>query len=258
MGEKKGVDVKIRDSRPMTQDTRLKTRSLLCLKSCVLRLASCTLILVICALSVQNAVCASNTLWPDRTGWDFAPGISGDNPDSTSELETAISETPRKSLAEVLQSIKRGLRLVDRRERAPFKVESKGSMADIVHGSPRGEPEAKARLLSPKHRLFTPNGDGVNDTIEIRVSLGEMRSAEPELRIYDLTGYRIYSDQYPRRLGIDDNGNHIFSFVWDGDPPVNGRQDMASTGMYIYAIKAGNERFSGTITTISDKVRLGQ
>jgi len=126
------------------------------------------------------------------------------------------------------------------------------------HGSPRGEPEVKARLLSPKHRLFTPNGDGVNDTIEIKVSLGEMPSTEPELRIYDLTGYRIYSDQYPRRLGIDDNGSYMFSFTWDGDPPVNGRPNMASTGMYIYAIKAGNERFSGTITTICDKTRLGQ
>ena len=221
----------------------------------VLYLKSCVLILVICVFLSQNAVYASNTLWPDKTGWDFAPGISGDNSNSTSELEIAVSETPRRSLVEVLQSMKRGIRPADRRGRALFKGESKGSMA---HRSPRGEPEAKTRLLSPKHRLFTPNGDGVNDTIEIRVSLGEMTSAEPELRIYDLTGYRIYSDQYPRRLGIDDNGSHIFSFTWDGDPPVDGRQDMASTGMYIYAIKAGSERFSGTITTISDKVRLGQ
>ena len=216
------------------------------------------LILTICAFSGQKALCASNTLWPGNTRWDFAPGINGDNSNNTSELEIAVSETPRRSLVEVLQSMKRGIRPADRRVRSSFKGVSNGNLADMVHRSPRGEPEAKTRLLSPKHRLFTPNGDGVNDTIEIRVSLGEMTSAEPELRIYDLTGYRIYSDQYPRRLGIDDNGSHIFSFIWDGDPPVNGRPDMASTGMYIYAIKAGSERFSGTITTISDKVRLGQ
>jgi hypothetical protein len=269
---KKGVEVKTQDSRRKIQDAKLKifppfpkgglggiplvTHHLSL--PYVLRLVSCVLILVISAFLGQKAVCASNTLWPDKTGWDFAPGISGDNSNNTSELEIAVSETPHESLVEVLQSIKRGIRPADRRDRRPFKVESKGSLADMIHGSPRGEPEAKTRLLSPKHRLFTPNGDGVNDTIEIRVSLGEMPSAEPELRIYDLTGYRIYSDQYPRRLGIDDNGSHIFSFTWDGDPPVNGRPDMASTGMYIYAIKAGSERFSGTITTISDKVRLGQ
>ena len=226
--------------------------------SYVLRLVSCVLILVISIFLSQKAVCASNTLWPDKTGWDFARSISGDNSNNTSELEIAVSETPHESLVEVLQSIKRGIMPVNRRERSIFKGESKGSMADVAHGGPRGEPETEARLLSPKHRLFTPNSDGVNDTIEIRVSLGEMTGAEPELRIYDLTGYRIYSDQYPRRLGIDDNGSYIFSFIWDGDPPVNGRPDMASTGMYIYAIKAGNERLSGTITTISDKTRLGQ
>lgn len=292
MSEKKGVEVKTYDSGLRTQDSRLRTQDsrfkifppfpkgessvpsfskeelsvppfskgglggipLVTRHS----LLSCVLILVISAFLGQKAVCASNTLWPDKTRWDFAPGISGDNSNNTSELEVAVGETPRKSLVEVLQSMKRGLRRVDGRERSPFKGESNGSLVDMVHGSPRGEPEAKARLLSPKHRLFTPNGDGVNDTIEIRVSLGEMTGAEPELRIYDLTGYRIYSDQYPRRLGIDDSGSYIFSFVWDGDPPVNGSADMASTGMYIYAIKAGSERFSGTITTISDKVRLGQ
>jgi len=269
---KKGVEVKTQDARRKIQDSRLKLFSLFpkgglggislvtrySSLSCVLRLASCVLILVISAFSGQKAVCASNTLWPDNTRWDFAPGVSGDSSNSTSELGIAVSETPRRSLVEVLQSIKRGIRPVNKRDRSPFKGESNDVLVDTVYGSPRGEPEAKARLLSPKHRLFTPNGDGVNDTIEIRVSLGEMTSAEPELRIYDLTGYRIYSDQYPRRLGIDDNGSHIFSFIWDGDPPVDGRQDMASTGMYIYAIKAGSERFSGTITTISDKTRLGQ
>ncbi len=256
--EKKGVEVKTYDSRPMTQDSRLKTENLQYLKSCVLCLASSVLILVISAFLGQKAVCASSTLWPDKTGWDFAPGASGDNSSNTSELELAVGETPRKSLVEVLQSLKRGIVPVGRRDGSLFKGGSGGSSVDMIHGSPRGEPEAKARLLSPKHRLFTPNGDGVNDTIEIRVSLGEIPGAEPELRIYDLTGHRIYSDQYPRRLGIDDDGSHIFSFVWDGDPPVDGRRDMASTGMYIYAIKAGSERFSGTITTISDKTRLGQ
>jgi hypothetical protein len=278
VGEKKGVDVKIQDSRRKTSDLRLETSDtrlrthISCLTShvsCllslvtrhsslsyVLRLVSCILVLTISAFSGQKAVCASNMSWPDKTGWDSASDISGDN--SNTELELAVSEKPRRSLVEVLQSIKRGIRPVDRRRRVLFKGESKGSIADLIHGSPRGEPEAKARLLSPRHRLFTPNGDGVNDTIEIRVSLGEMPSVEPELRIYDLTGYRIYSDHYPRSIGIDDNGSYIFSFTWDGDPPVDGRQDMASTGMYIYAIKAGNERFSGTITTISDGVRLGE
>jgi len=82
-------------------------------------------------------------------------------------------------------------------------------------------------------RVFTPNGDGVNETLEIAYKLREVTRARPvRVQIYDLAGGLVV--QLPaliRRSGT-------FTQQWDGR---NGTGGLVQPGTYIYQLTLDSE-----------------
>ena len=80
-------------------------------------------------------------------------------------------------------------------------------------------------------RIFTPNGDGVNDTISIRV---QASGSNLRGRIFSLTGRIVAELAFQPPDTLSWNGLDI-----DGSP--------APKGIYIYQIDAGTEKLRGTV-----------
>ena len=97
--------------------------------------------------------------------------------------------------------------------------------------------------VSADPRTVTPNGDGINDEVEITYDLFKLtRGAEVELRIHALSGERI-------RLvhaGFEVSGRYRHG--WDGRDEDGGR---VPPGVYIYFVEVrtdeGVERRAGTV-----------
>ncbi len=58
--------------------------------------------------------------------------------------------------------------------------------------------------------MLTPNGDGVNDGLEMSFTLQGMEAGEVEVDIYDLSGRLV------RRLVSDTRREGRYTEVWDG------------------------------------------
>jgi hypothetical protein len=60
--------------------------------------------------------------------------------------------------------------------------------------------------------VFTPNGDGINDVVEVRFGVTMRSSKEVVLEVYDKEGMRLrrYSEQRPKTSAGQ------YRFVWDG------------------------------------------
>lgn len=86
-------------------------------------------------------------------------------------------------------------------------------------------------------KIFTPNGDGVNDVITLYFDNPE-DSVVVEARVYDLSGAFVADLQA---------GSVADSFAWDGRD-AGGR--AAAGGVYIYRIEAENKRFTGTVVVV--------
>ena len=82
-------------------------------------------------------------------------------------------------------------------------------------------------------KVFTPNGDGVNDAVEIFFEnpADELASGE----VFDLTGARV--------AGLK-HGTTGSSLVWDGRD-ASGRP--ARMGVYVYQVRVGGETGNGTV-----------
>ncbi|MFN3966743.1 MAG: gliding motility-associated C-terminal domain-containing protein, partial [Endomicrobiia bacterium] len=83
-------------------------------------------------------------------------------------------------------------------------------------------------------KIFTPNGDGINDEIKFSFinNTGEQVSGE----IYDLSG------AFVKKMELkSDQGDYL---VWDGK---NDSGENARKGIYIYQIKVGSKVYTGTI-----------
>ncbi|MFA5140217.1 MAG: gliding motility-associated C-terminal domain-containing protein [Elusimicrobiota bacterium] len=82
-------------------------------------------------------------------------------------------------------------------------------------------------------KTFTPNGDGVNDTVEIFFEnpADEVASGD----VFDLTGTRVAGLRHGTTSG---------SLVWDGKD-ASGRP--ARTGVYVYQVRVGAETANGTV-----------
>jgi hypothetical protein len=95
-------------------------------------------------------------------------------------------------------------------------------------------------------RLFTPNGDGINDRFALFFNLLQLVDTAPvHLEIYDLAGHRIHrTPSIDQRIGAA-------SQTWDG------RQDdghLALPGTYIWLLRvradAFEERHTGTLSLV--------
>ncbi len=95
-------------------------------------------------------------------------------------------------------------------------------------------------------RVFTPNGDLINDTVRLGFDITSLTSgAEVSVSIFDLAGSlvrQVYA-------GSDRNGRYVRT--WNG---TDDRGQVAPPGIYIYRITvdadAGHEELSGTVAVV--------
>jgi len=97
--------------------------------------------------------------------------------------------------------------------------------------------------ISTTPRTVTPNGDGINDLIEISYDLLKLtRGAEVELRIHALSGERI------RLVHMGSEASGRYRHTWDGRDE-DGRYVVP--GVYVYSVEVrtdeGVERRVGTV-----------
>ena len=79
--------------------------------------------------------------------------------------------------------------------------------------------------------VFTPNGDGVNDALEVRFALLKVTGAVPTVDVYDLAGRRVAS------LATESIGD-LKVFGWDGRNAAGG---LVPPGTYVCRIEAGGQ-----------------
>jgi len=105
-----------------------------------------------------------------------------------------------------------------------------------------------ARLLADMRvepRVFTPNGDGINDISKFSFTLLQVTEDVPvKLEIFDLSGRLLWV-----REGFRESGR--FSFSWDGR---DSHQQLVAPGLYMYRIvidaKSGKDQQTGTLAVV--------
>ncbi len=105
-----------------------------------------------------------------------------------------------------------------------------------------------ARLLADllvEPRVFSPNGDGVNDISRFSLNLLQVTENVPlRLEIFDLSGRLLRQQE-----GLHESGR--FSFSWNGR---DDQQDLVVPGLYMYRIvvkaKNGGDQQTGTIAVV--------
>ncbi len=85
-------------------------------------------------------------------------------------------------------------------------------------------------------KIFTPNGDGVNDVFNILYENPEGLDIT-DAKVYDLSGAQIASLK-------PGTYNTEASLSWDG---VRSNGEKAAAGIYIYQFKAGGKYYNGTV-----------
>lgn len=92
-------------------------------------------------------------------------------------------------------------------------------------------PLAGSRLMinvAAQPRLFTPNGDGVNDETRIHCDLVRLVDAAPlTVRVFDLAGRRV------RTLFAGERGGGSFAVAWDGTDAADRR---VPPGIYLFRV----------------------
>ena len=87
---------------------------------------------------------------------------------------------------------------------------------------------------SPSPRIFTPNGDTINEKVIFRYENDEESSIV--CWIYDIRGAVV------RQLDVVETGEN--EFFWDGKDENN---DLVPSGVYIYQIEVEGKTINGTI-----------
>ena len=107
-----------------------------------------------------------------------------------------------------------------------------GNATDEIEGDRLSVRTALSESLVFSPRIspnpFTPNGDGVNEVVNISYKLLRLTSAVPvSLAIYDLSGRRV------RRVYEGEDPVGEYSHVWDGRDDSNG---LVPSGLYLYRL----------------------
>ncbi len=88
--------------------------------------------------------------------------------------------------------------------------------------------------------VFTPNGDGINDQVEIEFLLFKAQDVQPRVQIYDLAG-RLLTDLVGAKAGSS------WRFHWSGRERTG---SMAAPGVYLCRIDPATESSTTAITQI--------
>ena len=107
-----------------------------------------------------------------------------------------------------------------------------GNATDAIEGDRLSVRTALSESLVFSPRIspnpFTPNGDGVNEVVNVSYKLLRLTSAVPvSLAIYDLSGRRV------RRVYEGEDPVGEYSHVWDGRDDSNG---LVPSGLYLYRL----------------------
>ena len=78
-------------------------------------------------------------------------------------------------------------------------------------------------------QIFTPNGDGINDQLEVSFVAFKVDSAQPTLEVYDISGHLITRLHSKTRSAQQ-------SFTWSGDR-ANGQ--LVDPGIYLLRLDLG-------------------
>lgn len=122
-----------------------------------------------------------------------------------------------------------------------------GNATDEIEGDRLSVRTALSESLVFSPRIspnpFTPNGDGVNEVVNISYKLLRLTSAVPvSLEIYDLSGRRV------RRVYEGEDPVGEYSHVWDGRDDSNG---LVPSGLYLYRlvvdVRSARETRSGVV-----------
>ena len=101
-----------------------------------------------------------------------------------------------------------------------------------VHPAQIGEAVIRAFRVSP----FTPNGDGINDVLQVEYDLVNVAGEVPAtLVVYDLSGMRI------ARVPVPAVGSGRFPAAWDG---TDGGGALVPPGLYLLRLEVETDRGS--------------
>ncbi|MYK40258.1 MAG: hypothetical protein F4049_08580 [Gemmatimonadetes bacterium] len=85
--------------------------------------------------------------------------------------------------------------------------------------------------------VFSPNGDGINDHVQIRFALFKAVDASPSVRIFDLAGREVAAL-------MSSSGDVLRLFNWDG---LDGSGERVAPGVYVCRIDAGADAGQGEV-----------
>ncbi len=100
--------------------------------------------------------------------------------------------------------------------------------------------------VAAQPRVFSPNGDGVNDETRIRCDLVRLVDAAPlAVRVFDLAGRRV------RTLFAGEQGGGSFSAPWDG---TNAAGQQMPPGMYLFRVDLATDAKEEAVVGIVEMV----
>ena len=85
--------------------------------------------------------------------------------------------------------------------------------------------------------VFSPNGDGINDRVQIRFALFKAVDATPSVRIFDLAGREVAAL-------VSSGGDVLQSFSWGG---LDASGERVVPGVYVCRIDAGADAGQGEV-----------
>ena len=87
---------------------------------------------------------------------------------------------------------------------------------------------------------FSPNGDGINDHVQIRFALFKAVDATPSVRIFDLAGREVV-------VLVSSDGGVLQSFSWGG---LDASGVRVAPGLYVCRIDAGADAGQGEVVQV--------
>jgi hypothetical protein len=121
-------------------------------------------------------------------------------------------------------------------EAVVFAADDVGELSGLFVAIPKSQLGKLVGEIAVARRVFTPNGDGVNDRFELSFNLLQLVEVAPvRLEVYDLAGRLV------RLVGEEEWGIGPAGFVWDGRA-VDG--ELVGVGTYVWVLRVVADAFA--------------